>query len=145
MTRRKLLTTIDRGRVKDAISRAERQTSGEIVVSVSRLFWGDVDKAARKAFARLGVAATRQRNGVLIFLVPARRRFAVLGDSGIHEKVGQDFWTGVAEVVSKRFHRGEFTEGLVCAIDEIGTQLAAHFPYDAATDVDELSDEVDMN
>jgi uncharacterized membrane protein len=144
MTRRKLLSTIDSNRVKAAIDQAELQTSGEISVSVARLFWGDVEKAAWKAFARLGMTRTKERNAVLIFVIPARRRFVVLGDSGIHEKVGQAFWTSVAATLSEHFRNGDFTSGLVAAIESIGDQLAAHFPYDAGSDTNELSNEVDF-
>ena len=93
MTRRKLMRIVDRSRIKEAILRAERRTSGEICVSVSSLFWGNVKRAADKAFVRLGMTQTRQRNGVLLFVVPCRRRVVVIGDVGIHEKVGQEFWS----------------------------------------------------
>jgi len=144
MSRRKMLRLIDVRRVQEAIATAETMTSGEIAVSVSRLFWGSVERAAQKAFVRLRVTQTRDHNGVLIFVVPARRRFVVLGDSGIHEKAGQEFWDAVAAQLSSHFRRGDFTEGLVHAIEEIGRQLAAHFPYNAATDVNELPDDVDF-
>ena len=144
MTKRKLLRSIDTARVKAAIDNAERRTSGEISVSVARLFWGDVEKAAWKAFGRLGMTETRERNGVLIFVVPSRRRFVVLGDSGIHARVGQEFWTSVAAHLSQNFRSGDFTLGLVHAIDEVGKQLAAHFPYSATSDVNELSNEIDF-
>ena len=139
-----MLRIIDASRVKKAIVAAEHMTSGEIAVSVSRAFWGSVEKAAQKAFVRLRVTQTREHNGVLIFVVPARRRFVVLGDSGIHERVGQEFWERVAAQLSEHFRSGNFTEGLVRAIEEIGTQLAAHFPYQADSDVDELPDDVDF-
>jgi uncharacterized membrane protein len=58
MTRQQLLKSIDSERVKTAIERAEDQTSGEIVVSVAPFFWGSVEKAARRAFARLGITQT---------------------------------------------------------------------------------------
>lgn len=144
MTRRKLLRLIDSDRIKEAIQKAERRTSGEICVSVSRLFWGNVEKAADKAFGRLGMTRTKDRNGVLFFVVPSRRKFVVLGDQGIHAKVGQTFWRQVADRVSERFREGDFTGGLVKGIEEVGEQLAAHFPYDAASDVDELTNDVDF-
>ena len=84
MTRKKLLRAVDRERVKKAIESAEHRTSGEICVSVAPLFWGNVEKAADKAFARLGMTGTKDRNGVLFFVVPSRRKFVVLGDRGIH-------------------------------------------------------------
>ena len=144
MTRRKLLRLIDSEAIKRAIADAERLTSGEIVVSISPLFWGDVEKAAQKAFVRLRIAETREHNGVLLFVVPSRRKFVVLGDSGIHAKVGQEFWDRVAGQLSRHFRNGDFTEGLLHAIEDIGVQLAVHFPFNAATDVDELSDDVDF-
>jgi len=144
MSHRKMLRLIDRDRIKAAIQKAERRTSGEICVSVSRLFWGNVEKAADRAFGRLGMTQTKDRNGVLFFVVPSRRRFVVLGDEGIHAKVGQEFWRRVADRVSERFREGDFTNGLVQGIEEVGEQLAAHFPYDSTADVDELTNDVDF-
>jgi uncharacterized membrane protein len=144
MTKRQLLAIIDSDRVQNAVERAENCTSGEIVVSVSGIFWGDVEQAARRAFARLGIANTRRRNGILIFVVPSRRRFMVLGDTGIHQSAGPDFWLRVAAGLSADFHRGNFTDGLVTAIETIGEQLAAHFPCDPATDRNELADKIDL-
>jgi uncharacterized membrane protein len=144
MTREQLLQSIDSRRLQEAIEEAERRTSGEIVVSVSPLFWGSVDKAARRAFNRLGVHNTRQRNGVLFFIVPSRHRFVVLGDEGIHTKAGQGLWDDVVARVSAHFRAGEFTDGLVEGIAEVGAQLAAYFPYDAATDANELSNDIDF-
>jgi uncharacterized membrane protein len=144
MTRKKLLQVIDREKIKKAIQAAEHRTSGEICVSVAPFFWGNIHKAADKAFVRMGVARTKHHNGVLFFVVPSRRRFVVLGDAGIHERVGQEFWHRVVAVVSERFRVGDFTGGLVRGIEEVGEQLAAHFPYDAATDENELPDDVDF-
>jgi uncharacterized membrane protein len=138
------MRTVDVDRVKAAVAAAERAASGEVRVSVSRFFWGSVRKAAERAFVRLGMTRTKDRNGVLFFIVPARKKFVVLGDAGIHAKVGQEFWDSLAGLMSARFKKGEFTEGLVEAIEEAGRRLAAHFPYDAAVDVNELADDVDF-
>ena len=144
MTRRKLLHIIDSARIEEAIQNAEQLTSGEICVSVSPLFWGNVHKAAEKAFVRLGMTQTKKRNGVLFFVVPSRRKFVVLGDRGIHEQVGQEFWHQVVKVVSERFREDDFTGGLVKGIQQVGEQLLAHFPYDTASDVDELPNKVNF-
>jgi len=144
MTRKKLMQIIDRERIKKAIRKAEHRTSKEICVSVATFFWGSIDKAADKAFVRMGISRTKHRNGVLFFVVPSRRKFVVLGDSGIHECVGQEFWHRVVDVVADGFRQGDFTGGLVRGIEEVGERLASHFPYDAATDEDELSDDVDF-
>lgn len=144
MNRRRLRTLIDEAAVKAAIAAAEAQTSGEIRVSVSTFFWGDVRRTAERAFDRMGMRATQDRNGVLFFLVPSRKKFVVLGDEGIHEKVGQEFWDGVAAAVSERFAQSDFTGGLVHGITEAGRQLATHFPHQGPRDTNELSDDVDF-
>jgi uncharacterized membrane protein len=141
MGRRMLLQAIDQEKVERAIREAEQKSSGEIRVSVAPFFWGDIDRAARMAFDRLHMSATRRRNAVLFFVVPSRRRFVVLGDTGIHERVGQAFWDYVASVMSEDFRAHRFTEGLLHGIEAVGNELGAHFPREAG-DVDELPDEV---
>lgn len=143
-SRRKLMKVVDVERVKAAIADAERAASGEVRVSVAPFFWGSVRRVAEKAFVRLRMTATKDRNGILFFIVPARKKFAILGDEGIHAKVGQDFWESLAGLMSGHFRKGEFTEGLVAAIEESGRQLAAHFPCDPSTDVNELPDDIDF-
>jgi len=143
-SRPKLMRTIDVERVRAAIAAAERASSGEIRVSVSRFFWGSVRRAAEGAFARLGMTRTKDRNGVLFFIVPSRKRFVVLGDEGIHAAVGQEFWDSLAGRMSGHFRKGEFTEGLVAAIEEAGRRLAARFPFDPGIDINELADDVDF-
>ncbi len=142
--RPKWLVRIDEDTIRRAIAEAERRTSGEIRVSISRYFWGPVRPAAERAFRRLRMAETRNRNGILFFPVPSRRRFVILGDEGIHAQAGPSLWTETAAALSGRFRKGEFTEGLAAGIRTAGEILAAHFPYNRATDVNELSDEIDF-
>jgi len=144
MHRRKLIKSIDTERIEKAIREAEKQTSGEIRVSIALFFWGKIRPAAEKAFSRLGMTNTRDRNGILFFIVPSRRRFVVLGDEGIHAKVGQEFWERIAAAMSEQFRKGEFTEGLIKGIQEAGERLAAHFPYSQVKDISELSDKIDF-
>jgi uncharacterized membrane protein len=144
MHRRKLVKRIDSDKITAAIRTAEKRTSGEIRVSVSRFFWGRVRSVAEKTFVRLGMTNTKLRNGILFFIVPSRRRFVVLGDEGIHAKVGQDFWENLAAVMSEDFRKGRFQEGLVKGIAKAGEQLAVHFPYDPLTDKNELPDDIEF-
>jgi uncharacterized membrane protein len=143
--RNRLRKAIDAAQVEKAIAEAERRTSGEVRVCVARFFWGSVERAADRAFRRLGMERTEHRNGVLFFVVPARRRFVVLGDQGIHEKVGPEFWNHVAAAVSERFRRRDFTGGLVHGVETVGTELSTHFPFDPGTDRNELPDAVDFD
>jgi uncharacterized membrane protein len=134
---------IDVARVEQAVRAAELRTSGEIRVAVARFyFWGDVERAARHAFARLRVSRTRRRNGVLIFVAPRRRRFAVIGDVGIHEKVPATFWPAVADAIAGHFKAGDLTAGLVHGVITVADELAGLFPPDATGGVNELPDAV---
>jgi uncharacterized membrane protein len=144
LTRAGLKKRLDVARIEAAIREAEALTSGEIRVSVARFFWGNVERAAAMAFARLGMTQTRERNGVLLFVVPSRKRFVVLGDEGIHQKVGQPLWDAVSAVLSRHFHQGDVTGGLVEGIRTVGAQLATHFPSQGVRDVNELSDATDF-
>lgn len=128
MTYRKLLCIIDDTKIKAAIEKAEGLTSSEICVSVSPLFWGNVKKAAQKTFNRLGMTKTKQRNGILFFVVPSRRKIVVLGDWGIYEKVNQEFWQMVVNEMTARFREGDFTGGLVQGIEKVTEQLVVYFP-----------------
>lgn len=141
--KRGLMKRLDTARIERALGTAEEQTSGELRVSVAPFFWGDVRRAAERAFTRLGMTRTRERNGVLFFVVPRRRAFVVLGDEGIHQKVGQEFWEAIAQAMSAKFREGDFTGGLEDGIRTVGEKLAAHFPH-RPDDVNELPNTVDF-
>jgi len=143
MHRRRLLKHLDKEQIRKAIVEAEKRTSGEISVSIARFFWGPVRPKAELAFRRLGMANTRLRNGILFFIVPARKRFVVLGDEGIHAKVGQEFWDGIAAAMSGHFRKGEFMNGILAGIQTAADGLAIHFPYEPASDRNELPDDID--
>jgi uncharacterized membrane protein len=119
---------VDKARVREAIDRAECLTSAPIHVSLAPYFWGNVRRTAERAFRKRGLARTPDRNGVLFFVVPSRREFAVIGDRGAHEALGQATWDSVAALVAERFSAGDATAGLVIGIEEIGRSLAAHWP-----------------
>jgi len=135
---------IDAQRIEQAIAQAEQRTSGEIRVSIAPLFAGDVQRTAEQAFARLGMAGTRERNGVLFFVVPSRRKFAIVGDEGVHARVGQAFWDELSALISATFHDDRFTDGLVAAIERVGQRLAEHFPAAGRENPDELPNTVDF-
>ena len=135
---------IDIDAVEQAIAAAERRTSAEIRVALaSSWFWSDARAAAERAFRRLQVARTRARNGVLIFVAPARRKLAVVGDVGVQAKVAPDLWARVLERMTADFRRGERTAGLVAAVALLADALTAVFPVGAG-DVNELTNSVSV-
>ncbi|MEO8551261.1 MAG: hypothetical protein ABI678_14865 [Kofleriaceae bacterium] len=129
---------LDSDRVAAAVAAAELATSGEIVVALAPWFWGRVDKVAEKAFTRLNIARTRDRNGVLIFVCPRRRRCTVIGDVAIHERCGQPLWDRAVAAIAQAAP-ADLTAGVVRAIELVGAELAAQFPP-RADDRNELPD-----
>ena len=136
----------DRGerRILEAIGRAERHSSGEIRVHLHQGGGEDVYQRAVETFERLEMHKTRLRNGILIYVDTRRRRFAVIGDEGIHRKVGQDFWEQIRDILAEHFRQGQYTDGIVRAIDAIGLALAEHYPY-SDDNINELPDEISFD
>lgn len=135
------LRSDEKAQVEAAIAQAERGTSGEIRVVISRRVKGDALEVARDAFQRLGMHETRERNGVLVLLATASRSFAILGDEGVHRHVGQDGWDHLRDGMAERFRRDDFGGGLAYAVEEVGRVLAEHFPR-RADDRNELPNAV---
>ena len=124
---------IDNERVRAAIARAEQTTDAPISVSIAPHFWGDINRTAHRVLRRQGLTRLPARNAVHFFVVPSRRKFAVVGDAGAHERLGQDVWDSVAATVQEHFRRGDPTAGLVAGIEEVGRHLARHFPRTTGT------------
>jgi uncharacterized membrane protein len=140
--RRRFLAQLDRARLEEAIGRAEASTTGQVRVVVLPRVRGSLAKVAELTAERLQMQATPGRNGVLILVVPGRREFHVWGDQGIHERVGDEFWKRVAGQISEQFQRGDFPAGLLAGIEEIGRQLAAHFPAQPGSAINSLPDSI---
>jgi len=134
---------IDEPRIVEAIRAAELRSRGEIRIHVTEHAVTDAVKEAARAFERLGMTATADRNGLLIFVAPKSQKFAVLGDSGITALVGTAPLDEIAAAMSVAFREGRFTEGLVEALSRAGELLAAHFPPRmGASDQDELTNSI---
>ena len=138
---RQLLSDDDFTAIDTAIKAFEKKTSGELVVSFQSICRGDPYKEGRRVFNRLKLHRTQERNAVLVVIFVNSRKFAVLGDSGIDERVPDGFWDGTAAAMAGHFREGRYREGLVEGIQVLGGQLARHFPC-RKDDVDELPDEV---
>lgn len=137
------LAAIDEERIVAAIRAAEARSRGEIRVHVAEGLVSDPRRAAEADFERLGMAATAERNGVLILVAPESQSFAVIGDRGIHDRGPAGFWDEIAGRLREEFVAGRFTEGIVGAVDRVGQELEKHFPRrPGEKDVNELPDAV---
>jgi uncharacterized membrane protein len=129
MRTKEFLNRLDNKRIVEAIASAETKTSGEIRVFIRRgEAAGDPLEEARKEFAKLGMEKTSERNAILIFVAPRAQKFAVVGDEGVHQKCGTEFWEQLVATMRAHFKREEFTDALVEAIESAGQLLAEHFP-----------------
>jgi putative membrane protein len=86
-------------------------------------------EAAFFEFYSRGLYRTRESNGILIFLSCLERRVVVLGDRGIHEKLGDRHWDEVRDQIIRAIRSGKPREGICAAIESCGAALATHFPH----------------
>jgi uncharacterized membrane protein len=142
MRTKDFLDKLDHDRIVGAIKAAEAKTSGQVRVYVQRgELEGDALDYAQKRFQKLGMQATDERNAILIFVAPRARKFAVIGDEGVHQKCGDEFWRQLVEKMGAHFRDENFTNALVEAIQEAGELLARHFPKKGSAP-NELPDEI---
>ena len=125
-----------------AIKQAELNTSGEIRVHLDEEEIEEIKERAVYIFDSLGMQNTKLKNGVLLYINPVIKRFLVLGDEGIHQNVGDDFWERISQIMQEYFAKGDYTNGTVKAIEAIGIELKKYFPYQGDKDINELDDEI---
>ena len=143
MRTKEFLEKLDHGRIVKAIQEAEAKSSGNIRVYLQRgEVEGDALPLAQKRFLEFKMDRTQHRNAALIFVAPRAQKFAVVGDTGIHQKCGNDLWKRVVQKMGEHFRREHFTDALVDAIKELGQVLAAQFPRQTGDKANELPDDV---
>jgi len=142
MRTKEFLNKLEHDRIVLAIRDAESKTSAEIRVFIQRgKLEGDPLIAAQKKFHHLRMHRTTEHNGILIFVAPRAHKFAVVGDSGIHQKCGAALWQPLVEQMREHFRNERFTDALVEAIEQAGNSLAEHFPRDSVSS-DQLPNDV---
>ncbi len=138
-----LLTASDKQLLVEAIQLAEKNTSGEIRVYVeSKLGKGDALSRATEIFFKHKMNETKERNGVLVYVAVNDKKIAIYADQGIYEKMGIEFWYSQVQDMTGHFKSMNYVLGISTVIREIGQALHSHFPFDSATDTNELSDEI---
>jgi uncharacterized membrane protein len=129
--------------IAEAVRNAEKRTSGEIRVFVeTHCRYVDAMDRAREIFDQLKMDQTKDRNAVLVYMAVKDRQLAVLGDEGIHQKVGNEYWNTEVMKMIKTFNQDNYAEGLVICVRDIGEALHTYFPYDSKIDKNELPDDI---
>ena len=124
-----------------SIEQAELNTSGEIRVHVEDKCKEDVMDRAAFIFEKLQMQQTELRNGVLFYISTSDRKFCILGDAGINQKVPANFWENIKAKMLKLLKEDKIVAALCIGIQMAGEQLKKHFPYQAG-DINELSNEI---
>jgi len=128
-------------RVAEAVADAERTTSGELKVVLTRYCWGPLLHKGEALFRKHKLHETRERNAVMILVVLKNRELLLFGDRGIDEHVEDGFWVETRDAMLTHLRDGRLADGLIDGIGRIGERLAKHFPA-GADNPDELSNEV---
>jgi len=126
------LSALEHKRVHQAIRSAEEGTSGNIVLFISHRHVEDPLAAAEDEFRKLRLEIATAQNSLLIFLAPKSQKFAVVGGTALHAKVGQAWWHELTALLTRHFKESRYTDGLVAAIEQAGQALKIHFPASAA-------------
>jgi len=145
------LTPEEETDIVEAIRTAEKNTSGEIRVhlesnsisSVKPFKQIDAIDRAAEVFDLLHMDNTKDRNGVLIYVAVNERTLVIMGDKGINDIVGNDFWESTKDIIISHFNNGNMKQGLVEGILTAGEQLKKHFQYNK-DDTNELPDDISI-
>ena len=133
-------------RISNRIREVEKTTAGEICVAVKEHLHflqrnKPIHALAEKEFVRLGVDKTRDKTGILIFVLLPRRQFYIMADTGINKKVPENTWDAIKDEMQKMFLTGEFSKGIIHGVQKVGNILSEHFPV-KPDDMDEISNEI---
>lgn len=137
--------------IQSALDAVERVTIGEIVLSVrsKRSFIEKLytpHELAWKDFNRLGVANTKERTGVLIFILFEEKYYDIIADEGLYSKISNDVWNELEEKLKSMFKENNYAGGILSLIEKMGEILKNEFPSRAGADNDdEIKNEVVIN
>jgi uncharacterized membrane protein len=141
--KKKFFSTEENEMIVQAIRDAEKQTSGEVRIFVeSKCSFIDPLDRAKEIFTQFKMEKTEHRNGVLFYVALKDRQLAIYGDTGIHQKTGDDYWKAAVDNMLSHFNKENYAEGIASCVSMIGKALQQHFPFNKAVDKNELPDEI---
>jgi uncharacterized membrane protein len=106
----------------------------------------EVHELAMKDFGRMKVWNTKERTGILVFIIFEEKYYDIIADEGIYVKISNKVWNNLEEKLKTEFKAGNFTEGILSLIQRMGRVLKKEFPVKKGEeDKDELKDEIKIN
>ena len=102
---------------------------------------GEVDEAAIQSFYHRKINHTVAHTGILIYISLFEHKVRVIADKGINEKVPQDLWQEIVNIIIRGISGKKHGNAIAAAIDRCGEILSSHFPA-KLEDRNELGNEV---
>lgn len=100
-----------------------------------------VRRQAILSFYKKGLHRTRNETGILVFISLLERKVRILGDRGIHARIGQEFWNARAAELVAGIRQKKALEALLDVIRTCGNELERQFPS-GSHNPDEVPDDV---
>jgi uncharacterized membrane protein len=121
--------------IEDAIEASEKLHRAEIRIAIEvaldlRALWRvrSARERALEMFTELCVWNTREKNGVLIYVLLAERDVEIVADSGFDGRVEESEWQRVCTVIERDFAAGRWRDGVLRGIEAVTVVLARAFP-----------------
>lgn len=132
--------------ITKAIGEIEKRSSGEIRICMKKKMGylerkKPVRDLAMKQFFSLKMGNTKDRTGILIFLIFEDRKFEIIADEGINSKISADHWNYISDKFKDHFSKKKYSEGILHCIGKVGEILITEFPV-KDDDKDELPNEI---
>jgi uncharacterized membrane protein len=129
--------------IVDAITAAEKETSGEVRIFVeSKNPFVDPLDRAKEIFAKLHMHKTKHRNAVLLYIATDHKQLALFADEGVYTTLGKSYWDTAVKNMITHFAGNNIVTGVEQCIKEIGQTLKEKFPFDPSEDKNELPNDI---
>lgn len=130
--------------IERAVSASEAGHRGEIRFAIEAALdvpalWRGLKPRERalEAFAELSVWDTRERNGVLIYILLADHDVEIVADRGFDDRVTAEEWQAICAAVERAFRDSQWQDGARLAVEGVSALALREFPRTQAPDVNE--------
>jgi uncharacterized membrane protein len=121
--------------IEHAVQASERQHRAEIRVAIEvtldlRTRWRvrTARNRALEVLQELDIGSTRERNGVLIYVLLAKRKVEVVADSGFEGRIAEREWQRIATLIEREVLLGHWRDGVLRGIEALTVPLVREFP-----------------
>lgn len=122
------LSDEDKRAVTDAINSAEARVGVEFRVAVAHSRQRDLFKLARNVYGKLQIGKAKNRPGVLLLILPARRVFILFGSEETSKALTNVGWERARDGIVSSFREGRHAYGIRVALSSLAEDLSMHFP-----------------